>query len=264
MIAESAVIAKTALLGKNVRVGPFAIISDQTEIGDDVKIGPFAFINSNVIIGDGCEIGPGVIIGQEPFDLKYQGEKTKVVIGKRNVIGEYTTIHRATGKNKITKIGDDNFIMAYVHIGHNCQIGNNTIITNGCQLAGYVEVEDFANLGGMVGVHQYVRIGQLAMVGACSYLTKDLLPYHLGQGNPFLVRGLNLVGLRRNRFAAERITDLKKIYRLIYHSKLNLSQALKEIKKNLSMTEDLKIILNFIAKSKRGIELRSDSTKSNL
>lgn len=256
MIANLALIHKLAVLGKGIKVEPFSIISSKTKIGDNVKISPYVFIDQEVEIGDGCEIGPGVIIGRKPFDINYKGENTKIKIGKRNIIGEYTTIHRATGKNKITRIGDDNFIMAYVHIAHNCKIGNHAVITNGSQLAGYVEVEDYANIGGMVGIHQHARVGRYSMIGACSYLSKDILPYLIGQGNPFTIRGLNKVGLRRNKFSQQRIAILTKAFRFIYHSKLNLSQALDRIKEELPVTEDLKILLDFIHKSKRGIELK--------
>ena len=259
MIAESAKIDKSAILGKNVQVGHFTIILAKAKIGDNVKIGPYVFIEGGVEIGEGCEIGPGVIIGSTPLDYNFKGEVSKVKIGKRNIIREYTTIHRATGKNKTTLIGDDNFIMAYVHIAHNCKIGNNTVITNCSQLAGYVQVGDYANIGGMVGIHQYVRVGRLAMVGACSYLSKDLPPYLIGQGNPFQARGLNLVGLRREHFNQNQIALLTKAYRLIYLSKMNLSQAIAKIKKELSLTEDLKIFLDFINRSKRGIELKITS-----
>jgi UDP-N-acetylglucosamine acyltransferase len=255
MIACSAIIDKSAMLGNRIKIGPFSIISTKTKIGDNVKIGPYVFIDENVEIGEGCEIGPGVIIGRKPFDVNYKGEKTKVKIGKRNIIGEYTTIHRATGKNKITQIGDDNFIMAYVHIAHNCKIGNHTVITNGSQLAGYVEVEDYANIGGMVGIHQYARVGRYSMIGACSYLSKDIPPYLIGQGNPFTIRGLNKIGLRRNKFSQQRIAILTKAFRFIYRSKLNLTQALLKIKKEFPVNQDLKILLDFIRKSKRGIEL---------
>jgi UDP-N-acetylglucosamine acyltransferase len=255
MIAESAKVDKSVILGKNVKISPFAIISAKTKIEDNVKIGPYVFIEGNVEIGEECVIGPGAIIGSTPLDYNFKGEVSKVRIGKRNIIREYSTIHRATGKNKATLIGDDNFIMAYVHIAHNCKIGNNTVITNCSQLAGYVEVDDNANIGGMVGIHQYVRVGKLALVGACSYLSKDLPPYLIGQGNPFQVLGLNLVGLRREHFNQKQIALLTKAYRLIYRSKFNLSQALIKIKQELPMTEDLKIFLDFLGKSKRGIEL---------
>ena len=256
MIAGSAKIDKSAKVGKGIQVGLFSIISAKTKIGDNVKIGPYVIIDQYVEIGEGCEIGPGVVIGATPFDYNFKGEVSKVKIGKRNIIREYSTIHRATGKNNVTLIGNDNFIMAYVHIAHNCKIGNNTVITNASQLAGYVEVEDYANIGGMVGIHQYVRVGRLSMVGACYYLSKDLPPYLIGQGNPFQVRGLNKVGLRRHDFTSEQIGVLTNAYRLIYRSSLNLSQALEKIKKELPMTEDLKIFLDFIRKSKRGIELK--------
>lgn len=258
MIAQSASIHCKASLGKRVAIGPFTTIKAKVTIGDNVKIGPFVFIDDNVTIGEGCEIGPGVIIGQKPFDLNYRGESTAVKIGKRNIIGEYTTIHRATGEDEVTKIGDGNWIMAYVHIGHNCQIGNNTIITNGSQLAGYVEIKDFANVGGMVGIHQWVRVGEYAMVGACSYLNKDLPPYLIGQGGvgQFRVRGLNLVGLRRSGWSQERIGLIKNAYRLIYRANLNLSDAIAKIKEELPMTDDLKNLLDFIQKSKKGIALK--------
>ena len=259
MIAESAKVDKSAILGKNVRIDPFSVISAKTKIGNNVKIGPYVFIEGNIEIGEGCEIGPGVIIGSTPLDYNFKGEISKVNIGKRNIIREYSTIHRATGKNELTSIGDDNFIMAYVHIAHNCKIGNKTVITNCSQLAGYVDIDDSATIGGMVGIHQYVRVGRLAMVGACSYLSKDLPPYLLGQGNPFQVRGLNLVGLRREHFTQKQIGTLTKAYRLIYRSKLNLPQVLAKIKKELPITEDLKIFLDFIEKSKRGIELKVTS-----
>jgi UDP-N-acetylglucosamine acyltransferase len=256
MISRLRWIHPKASLGKGVAIGPFTIISPSVEIGNNVKIGPYVFIDENVTIDEGCEIGPGVIIGKRPFDLNYQGEPTQVRIGKHNIIGEYTTIHRATGENNATVIGDDNLIMAYVHIGHNCQIGNNVVITNGSQLGGYVKIGDFANIGGMVGIHQWTRVGEYAMVGAYSYLVKDLPPFLIGQGIEFRVRGLNLVGLRRAGFSQERIGLLTKAYRLIYRSNLNLSDALTKIKQELPMTDDLKILLDFIQKSKRGVCLK--------
>lgn len=255
MIAENATVHKNALLGKNVSVGPFATIQALAKIGDYVRIGPYVLIESNVEIGEGCEIGPGVVIGATPLDYNFKGEVSKVKIGKRNIIREYTTIHRATGKNKVTLIGDDNFIMAYVHIAHNCRIGDHTVITNSSQLAGYVEIQDYANIGGMTGIHQYVRVGKLAMIGACSFLDKDLPPFLIGQGNPFRVRGLNRIGLRRQNFTTTQIRILTEAYRLLYRSNFNLTQALTKIKKELPKTEDLKTLLDFIIHSKRGIEL---------
>jgi len=198
------------------------------------------------------------------MDTKYGGEDTEVRMGSGNTFFEYSTVHRASGMGRATIIGDDNFIMAYVHVAHNCRIGNGCVITNGVQLAGYVELGDRANIGGLAGIHQFCRIGELAMVGACSYVNKDIPPYMLAAGNPCCVRGLNSVGLRRAGIGEPVLAALRTAYRTIYRAGLNLAQALSTIEADLLPAsapgrgqEQLEELARFIRSSTRGIELRS-------
>jgi UDP-N-acetylglucosamine acyltransferase len=198
------------------------------------------------------------------MDTKYEGEDTEVRIGSGNTFFEYTTVHRASGKGDSTVIGDDNFIMAYVHIAHNCRVGNGCVITSGVQLGGHVEVGDRANIGGLTGIHQFCRIGTLAMVGAYSYVNKDIPPYMLAAGNPCRVRGLNSVGLRRAGLGEPVRSLLRSAYRTIYRAGLNLTQALSTIETELlaqsapgSGKEQLEELVRFVRSSGRGVELRS-------
>jgi UDP-N-acetylglucosamine acyltransferase len=198
------------------------------------------------------------------MDTKYEGEDTEVRIGSGNTFFEYTTVHRASGAGNTTTIGDDNFVMAYVHIAHNCRVGSGCVITNGVQLAGYVELGDRANIGGLTGVHQFCRIGALSMVGACSYVNKDVPPYMLAAGNPCRVLGLNSTGLRRAGLGGPALAVLRRAYRTIYRSGLNLSQALQAIEADLlpqsepgGGREQLAELARFIRSSARGVELRS-------
>jgi len=214
--------------------------------------------------GQGNRFVTGVAIGGAPMDTKYQGEDTEVRIGSRNAFFEYTTVHRASGAGNATIIGDDNFIMAYVHIAHNCRVGNGCIVTNGVQLAGYVELGDRANIGGLAGIHQFCRVGELAMVGACSYVNRDIPPYMLAAGNPCRVRGLNSVGLRRAGIGAVALAILRQAYRTIYRASLNLTEATSTIEAELLPAsapgrgqEQLQELVRFIRSSTRGIELRS-------
>ena len=217
-------------------------------------------------VGAGNRFGTGAAIGGAPADRKYRGENTGVVIGMRNRFFEYATVHRSTGLGTFTSIGDDNFVMAYVHVAHNCRVGSGCVLTNGVQLGGHVTVEDGANLGGLTGVHQFTRIGTTAMVGACSYVTKDIPPFVLAAGNPCLVRGLNFVGLKRAGTQPEVTVSLKQAFRLIYRSNLNLTDALSRIETELIPAskpgqglEHLKRLLDFIHTSERGVELRTSA-----
>jgi UDP-N-acetylglucosamine acyltransferase len=198
------------------------------------------------------------------MDSKYRGEDTEVRIGAGNTFFEYTTVHRASGADNSTVIGDDNFVMAYVHIAHNCRVGSGCVITNGVQLAGYVELDDRVNIGGLAGVHQFCRIGTLAMVGACSYVNKDIPPYVLAAGNPCRVLGLNSVGLRRAGLGESALAVLRRAYRAVYRDGLNLGQALHKIENELlpesaagSGKEQLEELVRFVRSSARGVELRS-------
>ena len=198
------------------------------------------------------------------MDTKYEGEDTEVWIGSGNTFFEYTTVHRASGTGNATIIGDDNFVMAYVHIAHNCHVGNGCVITNGVQLAGHVELGDRANIGGLTGIHQFCRVGALAMVGACSYVNKDIPPYMLATGNPCRVRGLNSVGLRRAGVGEPARSLLRGAYGTIYRGGLNLGQALAAIETELLPQsapghgrEQIEELVRFIRSSERGVELRS-------
>jgi len=246
--------------GRSPLVHPSAIIGTEVILGPGCEVGPFCRFEGKVTVGAGCRFGTGVVVGTEPMDRSYQGEESVVAIGQNNVFFEYVTVHRACGAGKMTVIGDGNYIMNYVHIAHNCRLGNNCVLTNGVQLGGYSEVADGANLGGLTGVHQFCRVGKLAMVGAHSYVNRDIPPYVLAAGRPCRVRGLNLVGLRRAGMAQEKIAVLAELFRILYRSGLNLSQALGKIERELRAgcaDDEVNEFLEFCYRSQRGIELRA-------
>jgi UDP-N-acetylglucosamine acyltransferase len=246
-------------------IHPAALIGSRVTLGHGCDVGPFCHFAGRVTAGQNNRFATGVAIGGAPMDTKYEGEDTEVRIGSGNTFFEYTTVHRASGAGNATVIGDDNFVMAYVHIAHNCRIGNGCVITNGVQLAGHVELGDRANIGGLAGIHQFCRIGTLAMVGACSYVSKDIPPYMLAAGNPCRVRGLNSVGLRRAGVGESARSRLRRAYRTIYRGGLNLGQALHTIEADLLSQsepgggrEELEELVRFIRSSARGVELRSE------
>ncbi len=247
-----------------------AIVSPKAEIASDVEIGPFTLIESDVVIGEGTtiynnvtickgarigknnKIYQGTVISAAPQDLKYADEPTEIFIGDGNVIRECVTISRATAEVGKSFVGDNCLFMAYSHAGHDCLIGSNCIFANSVAIAGHVEIEDNVRLGGLVGIHQFVKIGAYTMIGAHSMVVKDVLPYGLFSGNPMDYEGLNIIGLRRAGFNDETIDNIKKAYKLLFKSGLNVSQAVKKIK-GLVQTEEIKHILMFIEKSERGI-----------
>jgi UDP-N-acetylglucosamine acyltransferase len=258
LISDRAVVNSAARVGRNVAIGPFALVEPDVTIGDDCVIGPRVVLRTGAEIGDGCHLGVGAVVGEPPLDFAWRGETSRVRLGRNNDVREYVTIHRATGRDAATVIGDGNLIMPYVHIAHNCRIGNRTTITNACQLAGYVEIGDGAVLGGMTGVHQYVRIGACAMAGACSYLARDLPPFLLGAGNPFRVRGINSVGLRRAGFRPEQLKILRELYRFVYRSERNLTAALNDLPPRLSESPEVRQFIAFARSSRRGLQLREE------
>jgi UDP-N-acetylglucosamine acyltransferase len=254
MIHKKAIIHKKAKIGKGVSIGPYTIMGENVEIGDNCQIGPSCFITGWTKIGKNCQIIGHSAIGTPPQYLEYKGEKTKVVIGENNIIREFVTINRGTEKGDgITRIGNNNFIMAYVHIAHDCRIGDGVTLANVATLAGHVTVEDYAIIGGIVPVHQYVRIGTHAMIGGGSRVPRDVIPYTLSAGIPLRVSGINTIGLRRHGFSSKEISVLKEAFRLIFRSKLNLSQAIEKIEKELEKTDSVKHLLKFLKMSKRGI-----------
>lgn len=229
LIHPTAVIHPQAELHPTVEVGPYAIIGERVKIGSNTKIGAHVILEGPAEIGEDNEIFPGAAIGLEPQDLKYQGAESWVKIGNNNKIREYVTINRATGEGEVTEIGHKNLLMAYVHVAHNCLLGNNVIIANNVALAGHVQIESKAIIGGVLGVHQFVHIGRLAMVGGMSRIDRDVPPYMTVEGSPARVRSLNSIGLKRAGLTIEELSYLKKAFRTIYRSRQPLNQVLEQL-----------------------------------
>jgi UDP-N-acetylglucosamine acyltransferase len=252
-IDSRAIVSSKAELGNNISVGPFTVIEDDTIIGDNTRIASSVLIASGARIGRNCKIHHGAVISHIPQDLKFKGEKTTLEIGDNTTVREYATLHRGTEGRWKTVIGSDCFLMAYVHVAHDCTVGNNVILANAVNMGGHVTIEDYAIIGGLAGIHQFVSIGQHALTGFQSRITKDVPPYILTGREPLSFEGLNILGLRRRGFSREAIESLDKAYRLIYQSGLNVSQAVARIKAEMEITLEVQNVLDFIAKSKRGI-----------
>lgn len=251
-VSELAVVSKNAKIAEGVEIGPYAIIEDDARIGCGVKIWPHAHICKGAEIGENSQVHMGAVVGHLPQDLTFDiNKKTYVKVGKRTVIREYATIHRSTDENAPTLIGDDCYIMAVSHVGHDCHIGNNVVLANGALLAGHVDIGDSSFISGNVVVHQFCRIGSYVIVGGFSGINKDVPPYMLVRG-PSVIRSVNLVGLRRAKFARDTIHKIMDAFKLLYHSNLNTAQAVDEIKK-LMPSKELEYLVEFIQGSKRGI-----------
>ena len=254
-IHPTAVIEKGAQLADGVEVGPYSIIGANVSIGKGTVIGSNVCIDGFTEIGSDCRIFHGAVLGKEPQDLKFKGEKSYLKIGNGNVIREFATMHRATGEEKSTIVGDNNYIMAYVHVAHNCRLGSGILISNATSFAGHVQIEDKAVIGGMTGVHQFVRIGKLAMVGGCARIVKDVPPFSTVTSSPARFYGLNVVGLRRNAISSEIRNILKRAYTII--RKKSRAAAIEEIL-TLPKSAELDHLLEFIqAPSSRGISFRT-------
>ena len=254
MIDSRAVVSDRARLHRDVSVGPYSII------GPDVEIGPGTRIESHVVVKGPCVIGEDnrifqfASIGDDPQDKKYAGEVTELVIGDRNTIREYCTINRGTVQDTgKTRVGHDNWIMAYVHIAHDCVVGNQTVLANNTTLAGHVHVGDWAVLGGFTGVHQYCRIGAHALTGIFTAVTKDIPAYVTAAGRPAVPRGINAEGLRRRGFGTARIGRIREAYRTIYRQGLKLEEALDILRGRAESQEEIRILLDSITRSSRGL-----------
>jgi UDP-N-acetylglucosamine acyltransferase len=252
-VHPTAIVDPSAKIGAGAEIGPFSIVGSQVTIGDKTIVQSHVVIEGEVTIGSGNLIGHGAIIGTPPQDVSFSPQrKTKVEIGDDNIIREYCTIHRGTAEDSATKIGDKNFLMAGVHIGHNCEVGNNVIIANNCLLAGYVLVDDGAFLGGGSTFHQFMHIGRLVMVQGSSAFGKDLPPFVVAAERNS-VFGVNVVGLRRAGFSAKDREDVKAAFKLVYLSGLNISQALKKAT-TMNFSAPGREFLDFVANAKkRGI-----------
>lgn len=252
-IHQSALIDKSAELGADVEIGPFAIVGPGVEIGDGCRLGARVTLERNVRLASGVRVGDGTILGGDPQDLKYRGEETWVEVGPDAVIREYSTINRGTTATGVTRIGARAFIMSYVHLAHDCHVGDGVIIANGTQLAGHVTIQNRASVSGLVAVHQFVTIGTFAFVGGCSRVNQDIPPYVKAVGNPIELYGLNTIGLQRAGFDAETVSALKRLYRLFFNSELNLSQAVDRARTELPSLPEVERFLTFVTNSQRGV-----------
>lgn len=252
-IHPTAVIEPGATLGAGVTVEAYAIIKENVTLGENVTIKSHVYIDGYTTIGEGTTIYPSASIGTQTQNIKYQGEKTYVNIGKNCEIREFVTINSSSGEGTSVEVGDNCFIMAYCHIAHNCVLGKNVIMSSYAALAGHVIVEDNAIIGGMTPIHQFVRIGAYSMVGGMSRIPYDIPPYTIGAGIPFKFGGLNIIGLKRNGFDLETRRELSKAFKLIYRSKLRLEEALDRIEQELKPLDEVKHFLKFCRETQRGL-----------
>lgn len=252
-IHPTALIDPSAEIGSDVEIGAFAIIGPRVQLGAGARIGSRATLECNVRLGAGAQVGIGSIIGGAPQDLKFAGEETWVEIGPRTIVREYATINRGTRATGETRVGADAFIMTYVHLAHDCHLGDGVIIANGTQLAGHVTIEDRAILSGLVAVHQFVKIGTHAFVGGATRVNQDVPPYVKAVGNPVELYGLNSIGLSRHGIPKQTVVALKRAYRLFFNSDLNLGQALERARVDLPELPEVEHFIAFVASSQRGV-----------
>jgi len=258
-IHPTAIVHPTAEIASGVTIGAYSVIGEKVKIGPHTIIHPHVVLENNTVLGKENQIFSGAVLGGVPQDLRWKGEFSQLIIGDRNIIREYVTLHRGS-EGGTTVVGNDNYLMAYMHAGHNVKIGNGCVVTNCVQLAGYVELEDKVVIGGLAGIHQFVRIGTMAMIGGFSKSPKDVPPYVKVSGMPSRVYGLNVVGLKRNGIPPDRRERLKQAYNLVYRSSLNLSQALAEIEKTLEPSPEITHFINFMRNaSRQGVLSREDS-----
>jgi len=253
MLHPTAIVHPRAEIGKNSDIGPYCIVGEHASIGARTVLQAHVVVNGWTEIGEDCLIYPFSTVGAASQDRKYAGERAFTRVGNRTILREYVSIQRATGNDEVTSVGDDCLLLAYVHIAHNCILGNGVTMSNLAQLAGHVEVADYVTIGGQTGVHQFTRIGRHAMVGGMSKLTKDVPPFFLVEGNPCQPYGLNSVGLRRAAFSVEERTEIKKFYKLLYNPKLNVSQAIEAMKAEAATGPGREIVAFLEAPSQRGV-----------
>ncbi len=252
-VHPTAIISPDAEIGSDVEIGAFAIVGEGCTIGDGCVIAPRATLERNVTLGRSVQVGIGSILGGAPQDLKYAGEETTVEVGDGTVIREYATINRGTAHSFKTTVGRNCLLMSYVHLGHDCQIGNGVILSNMVQLAGHVTIDDKAILSGLCAVHQFARIGRNAFIGGCSRVSKDIPPFLKAVGNPVKLYGLNTVGLQRNGMEEDTIRELKRAYRLFFRSDLNVTQAIERAQSELEPYPEVNELIRFVEASERGV-----------
>lgn len=253
MISPLAYVSPDAQIGKDVEIGPFAVIHPNVIIGDGCKIGSNATICEYTQLGKNCQVFPSAVIGAIPQDLKFKGEESWAIIGDNCVLREFVTIHRGTASKGKTIVGNNNLIMAYCHIAHDCILGSNIIMSNVTQLAGEVEIDDFAIIGGGTLVHQFSHIGSHVMIQGGSKVNKDIPPFAIVAREPIAFCGINSVGLNRRGFTPEQIHTIQEVYRLLYNNGMNTTQALAHIEATMPQTPERDIIVSFVRASSRGI-----------
>jgi UDP-N-acetylglucosamine acyltransferase len=253
-VHPTAIIAPGAELGVGVRIGPYVVVGPHVRIGDGTTVGPHAVLDGHTTIGAENRVFQFASIGAEPQDLKYRGEPSRLEIGNRNIIREFATLNPGTtGGGMVTTVGDDNLFMNYAHVGHDSHIGSHCILANSSALAGHVTLEDYVMVGGLAAIHQFSRIGESALLGGGAMVTHDVPPYCNAAGDRARLRGLNVIGLRRRGFDADRIRDVKRAYRILFGSKLPLAEARARCAAELGEEGDVGRMLAFIAASTRGL-----------
>lgn len=252
-IHPSAIISSSAEVDSDVEVGAFAIIGENCTVPSGCIIAPRATLERNVTLGQNVQVGMGTILGGPPQDLKFAGEETTVEIGEGTVIREYTTINRGTAQSFKTSVGRNCLLMSYVHLAHDCHVGNNVILSNVVQLAGHVTVEDKAIISGLSAVHQFVRIGRQSFIGGMSRVSKDIPPFLKAVGNPVKLYGLNTVGLQRSGMDEATIRELKRAYRLLFRSDLNVTQAIEQVQSEIEGLPEVGELIRFVEASERGV-----------
>lgn len=253
-IHPTAIVDKRARLGANVTVGPYTVIDGDVEVGEGTAIGAHNVITGHTTIGRENRIFHFCSIGEANQDKKYKGEATRLAIGDRNTIREYCSLNRGTVEGGgVTRVGDDNWIMAYCHVAHDCRVGDDTVFANHATLAGHVEIGDWTILGGFVGVHQFVKVGAHVMAGISSVITQDVPPYLTIAGHPCAPYGINSEGLKRRGFTPEAIAALKRAYKTLYKSGLTLAEARQELDRQAAEAAEVRALAQFLAASTRGI-----------
>ncbi len=252
-IHPTALIDPGAELADGVEIGPFVIVGPGVSMGPGCQLGPRVTITRNTRLGRNVRVGDGTVLGGDPQDLKYRGEDTWLEIGDDAVIREYATINRGTARSGVTRIGARCYVMSYVHVAHDCRVGDRSVLANGVQLAGHVTVEENVNLSGLVAVHQFVTIGGFAFIGGCSRVSQDIPPFVMAVGNPVELFGLNTVGLQRSGVPADTVNALKRLYRLLFNSSLNFSQAIERARLELPALPEVHRFIEFVARSERGV-----------
>ncbi len=253
-IHETAIVHPNARIGRNVVIGPYAIIGEHVVLGDNCVVGPQVQIDGWTTIGEGNRFYHGATIGCEPQDLKFEGEKSFLIIGDHNLFRENVTISRGTtGGGGETLIGNHNLFMAYSHIAHDCKVGNHIVLGTYSGLAGHVTIEDRVIISSMSGAHQFTKLGKMAMIGACSKIVKDVPPYIMVDGNPAKVSGINVVGLRRNGVDSEIRNEIKHAYRILYRSNLTIAKAIEQMEQELQGSKEIDHFIRFLRNAERGI-----------